>query len=101
MNKLTNKQVKHLKGLAHHLSPVLTVGKGSLSEALLKEAEVTLEHHQLIKVKILCEDRDEFRELCEDLAFATEATLLQTLGRIAIFYRSPRNPETKVKIKIA
>jgi len=45
---LTPKQRQFLKGLAHPLAPVVRVGKGAVSEAVIKETKNSLEAHELI-----------------------------------------------------
>ena len=56
--KLNNKQKQHLKGLAHPLKPVVMLGNNGLTEGVLAEIELALEHHELIKVKIAAEARE-------------------------------------------
>lgn len=55
---LSTKQKQHLKGLAHGLKPVVLMGANGLTEAVLAEIEIALNHHELIKVKIASEDRE-------------------------------------------
>ncbi len=50
---LSTKQKQHLKGLAHSLKPVVLMGANGLTEAVLAEIEIALNHHELIKVKLL------------------------------------------------
>lgn len=52
---LSNKQKQHLKGLAHNLKPVVLMGANGLTEAVLAEIEIALNHHELIKVKVVSE----------------------------------------------
>ena len=56
MTKITGKQKKYLKGLAHKLNPVVMVGNKAF-QAVLKEIDATLEAHELIKIRVRCEDR--------------------------------------------
>ena len=48
---LSTKQKQHLKGLAHSLKPVVLLGANGLTEAVLAEIEIALDHHELIKSK--------------------------------------------------
>ena len=57
--KLTNKQKQYLKGLAHSLKPVVQLGGNGLTEGVLAEIDNALSHHELIKVKVPTDDRDE------------------------------------------
>jgi len=88
---LTNSQIRYLRGLAHELKPVVMTGNKGLSEAVLKEFAIALDHHELVKVKIGCEDRGERRAQIAELGERSGAELVQSIGRMACFYR--RNPE--------
>ena len=50
--KLTESQKKHLRGLGHPLKPVIMVGDAGLTGALMAEFKTTIEHHELIKVRV-------------------------------------------------
>ena len=84
---LTNTQKRYLRGLAHGLKPVIQTGNKGLTPALLKELSGALEHHELIKVKLGSEDRDERRTQIAELAERSGAELVQSIGRVACFYR--------------
>lgn len=84
-----------LRGAAHKLKPVVLLGKGGLSDAVLAEVNLALDHHELIKVKVRSEDRDERRMVIEEIAQKSGAELIQVIGQIAVLYRE--NPEKKSK----
>jgi len=84
---LTNTQKRYLRGLAHGLKPVIQTGNKGLTPALLKELSGALEHHELIKVKLGSEDRDERKAQIAELAAAAKAEVVQSIGRVACFYR--------------
>jgi RNA-binding protein len=84
---LTPKQKKHLKSLAHHLKPVVMLGQHGLTEAVVKECDQALETHELIKVKITGDDREERSETAISLAQQTNSELVHTIGHQAILYR--------------
>ena len=48
---LTSKQRKYLRSQAHHLKPVVLIGKLALNDSVLKSINQSLEHHELIKIK--------------------------------------------------
>jgi RNA-binding protein len=77
---------KKLKAQAHGLKPVIIVGQAGLTEAVLAETEITLNAHELIKVKIRAE-RDERNQISEKICTATGASLIQSIGQIIIIYR--------------
>lgn len=85
---LTTKQRQFLKGLAHPLSPVVRIGKGKLTPAVIAETKRSLEAHELIKVRIEVDDGDQRRTLAAELTAACDAHLAGTIGKLAILYRA-------------
>ena len=61
--ELTGKQKRYLRGLAHHLNPVVYAGKEGVSEAVERKATQELEHHELIKLKLGDGCLDDWRQL--------------------------------------
>ena len=94
---LTTKQRQFLKGLAHPLSPVVRVGKGGATAAVVTETQKSLEAHELIKVRIEAEESAARKEIAATLASATDAQLVGTVGKIAILYRK-RDEKPKIKL---
>ena len=84
---LTNAQTRFLRGQAHGLKAILQVGGKGISQTLVDEVIVALEHHELIKVKIAAEDRDAREALARDLATRADAALVQRIGHVVILYR--------------
>jgi len=84
---LNKKQIQEFKARAHALKPVVLLGNNGLTPAVLNEIEQALEYHELIKVKIPSEDRDERREVIAQICESTKAELIQTLGQVATLYR--------------
>jgi RNA-binding protein len=82
---------KQLKSEAHGLKPVVMIGQSGLTDAVLAEIEIALDHHELIKVKIRAE-REERKLISEKICTQTGAELIQTIGQIAVIYRL--NPNT-------
>lgn len=94
MSGLSSAQRKHLRGLAHALEPAVRVGQKGLTEPVEREVGRSLARHELIKVK-LAGDRDERRELAEEIARAAGAQLVGIIGTIAILYRQNPDPEER------
>ncbi|HEU4522635.1 MAG TPA: ribosome assembly RNA-binding protein YhbY [Thermoanaerobaculia bacterium] len=94
---MTSKQRQFLKGLAHPLEPIVRVGKGGVSDAVVTETRKSLEAHELIKVRIDAEDSGERKDLAARLAAATDSSLAGTVGKIAILYRA-RDEKPKIKL---
>ena len=94
---LTAKQRQFLKGLAHPLAPIVRVGKGGVSDAVVAETKSSLEAHELIKVRIESDDSKERKSLAERLAEASDAHVAGTIGKTAILYRA-RDEKPKIKL---
>ena len=90
---LTASQKKHLRGLAHHLKPLVTVAGRGLSETVTAEIERALNDHELIKVK-LRSDRKTRKLWADSIADQCQAELLHTIGQVACYYR--KNPDKPV-----
>lgn len=88
---LTSKQRKDLKSRAHHLKPVIQVGQHGISEAVIKETNLALDTHELIKVQIQQGERDQRLLDAQALASATHAELVHHIGKIFILYRQKQD----------
>lgn len=95
--QLSEPQKKLLRGLGHQLKPVITIGDAGISESLLKEFRSTIDHHELIKVRVRAADRETRDALISDLCSKESAQLVTRIGNVALVYR--RNNE-KPKIPI-
>ncbi|MBI3546326.1 MAG: ribosome assembly RNA-binding protein YhbY [Gammaproteobacteria bacterium] len=89
---LNAKQRKHLKGLAHHLKPVVLVGNAGVTDPVLKEIELALGYHELIKIRLPGVDRSERSAMLEKICAASCAEAVQEIGRVAVVYRPAEQP---------
>ena len=91
---LTVKQIQHLKALAHNLDPVVMVGDKGITPAVIKEIDINLTAHELIKVRVMGADRDFRSNLIKDICEQTQSLLVQHIGKLLVLYR----PNVKTKI---
>ncbi|EXX86197.1 RNA-binding protein [Paenibacillus darwinianus] len=91
---LTGKQKRHLRSLAHHLTPVFQVGKGGTNDHLVRHIEDVLEKRELIKVSVLNNNADDPREIGEELAANASAELVQVIGKTIILYKESKDYKT-------
>jgi RNA-binding protein len=91
---ISNTQRRYLRGLAHQLKPVIMVGNKGVTESLLKEFDSALARHELVKVKLSSEDRDERKSQIAAMADSGQAEVVQSVGRVALYFR--RNIEEPV-----
>lgn len=89
---LTGKQKRHLRGLGHSLKAIIQIGKKEIEAALIKETDAALEHHELVKVKLLESCMLHKNEAAETLATACHAEVAQILGRTFLLYRPAKTP---------
>lgn len=95
---LKNVQKKHLRGLAHALSPVVMIGDKGLTDNVMNEIVIALEHHELIKVRIRAE-RDERVTITQQIVTATRADAVQSIGQILVlFRRNPKQPRISLPV---
>ena len=83
---ITSKQRSKLKSLASNLQPVTQIGKGGISDNLLKTLSDALEAHELIKVSILSNAEEDAGNLAENVAELLDAVPVAVIGRKAIFF---------------
>src|SRR5688572_33408747 len=84
---LTPRERAHLKGRAHALEPIVQIGQGGLSDAVLGELERALTAHELIKVRINGTDRDARQETADAICTRTGAAAVQPVGKILVLWR--------------
>lgn len=95
--QLNSKQIKHLRGLAHALKPVVIIGQHGLSDNIHHEIDAALKFHELIKVKLAAYETSERKAVVEGLCEQHKATHVQTIGKMTTLFK--RNPN-KIKIEI-
>lgn len=93
--KLSEKQRKYLRGLAHGRDPIVMIGNGGLTPAIVSELEIALGAHELVKVRARVGDREARDAALELLATQTGSSLVQRIGNVGVFYRP-----NKAKLRI-
>lgn len=88
---MTNSQRRFLKGQAHSLKPVVTVGNAGISDSLLEELEVQLESHELLKLRLRIDEWELRDAIIEQVIESSRAELVGRVGNIAILYRARRH----------
>lgn len=88
---LTERQKRRLRSLAHARKAVVQTGAAGLTPAVLREIEAALTCHELVKVRVLAEERTTRDAMIATILSATGAALVQRIGHVATLFR--RNPE--------
>ncbi len=87
---LSTENKKRFRTIGHGLKPVVTIASKGLSEGVSAEIERALGDHELIKIKISWEDRDERRGAVAKICQQHKADLVQIIGKTALLYRPSR-----------
>ena len=85
--KLTNNQKKYLRSIAHDLKPVVMIGQHGLSEAVLAEIRSTMAIHELLKIKVRAENREEKQQIIDKIVEFSEAAIVQVIGGVLVIYK--------------
>lgn len=94
--ELTPANKKALKAQAHTLDPVVLIGDKGLTDFVIKEIDLALKSHGLIKVRVAGDDRQARLEYAETICEATASALVQHIGKLLILYRpKPESAENK------
>ena len=85
--QLTPAERKEKRGDAHHLDPVVMIGADGLTPAVLKEAEVAIKSHGLIKVRVFSDDRAAREAMLTEIADKLDAAPIQHIGKLLVLWR--------------
>lgn len=80
-------QKKYLRTLAHERNTILWIGQNGLTDNVLTEINIALDHHELVKIKIRSADREERDRLIGVICEKTGADLIQKTGNVILLYR--------------
>lgn len=91
MPPLLSAQIRELRARAHGLNPVVSISENGLTDAVLKEIDVSLKAHELIKIRVYGDSRENRLSYLERICSELAATAVQHIGKLLIVYRE--NPE--------
>ena len=105
METLTPAQRRALRAKAHHLHPVVSIGQHGLTAAVMREIDVNLKAHELIKIRVFDDARASRAGLMSEICTTLDAAPVQHLGKLLIVWRAaptevepaPRPPKSAVK----
>lgn len=84
---LSKKQSKFLRAKCHDLKAVILLGQKGLTGEVLKELELALTHHELVKIKLSVDDRDLRKQMISDICAKTQSEEIQSIGKTLSIYR--------------
>jgi RNA-binding protein len=96
VSHIDTKTRRKMRQIAHHLSPVVSVGGQAVTGAVVSEAERALNDHELIKIKIHSESRDERASAITELVDSLNAEVVQKIGKVVVLYRHNPNADPRL-----
>ena len=91
MNNLSSSQRSYLRSQAHHLEPVVLIGKHGITDGTIESIDRVLESRELIKIKFR-EFKDEKLSLSEKITELTNSQVVGVIGHTVIIFR--QNPDS-------
>lgn len=88
---------KILQKSAHHLKPVVQIGKNGINESVIKEINEALLAHELIKIKFLPSQKLFMQNLSEEIIESCKATLIKTQGNIITIFLAKKKNSSYLK----
>lgn len=93
LTELSTNQKKYLRGIAHHINPMIIIGSNGVTDSLMAELESTLEHHELLKIKMAIGDREDRQKIVHYILEETGALLVQSIGKTCVIFRQKEETE--------
>jgi putative YhbY family RNA-binding protein len=98
VKELDSAERRALRARAHALQPVVMLGEEGLKPSVIREINLALTSHELIKVRVMGDGREARESLLAEICDATGAQPVQTIGKVLVIYR-PLPPEAKKEVK--
>lgn len=95
MITMTTKQRAYLRSLASKLDTIMQVGKNGIGETLIRTVSDALEARELIKLRVLENSGEAVRDVAEELAKATNSTVVTVIGSKMVLYRPASDPKRR------
>lgn len=96
MLQLSSDQRRELRARAHNINPVVSISEKGLTEAVLREIELNLKAHELIKIRVYGDSRENRISYLEQICEKLEAGAVQHIGKLLIVYRPDPNTSATV-----
>lgn len=94
---MTSKDRAYLRSLANTIEPILQVGKGGISDNLIKQVDDALEARELIKLTVLETSPEDGLSIGNKLSEKTNSIFVQVVGRKITLYRKKKK-DSKINI---
>ncbi len=75
------------------------MGANGLTEAVLAEIELALDHHELIKIKVASEDRETIELVIDAIGGESKGEKGRTIGRVVVMFRESEARKIEIPLK--
>jgi len=90
---LSKQQIKFLRAKCHNLKAVILLGQKGLTEEVVNELDIALTHHELVKIKLSVDDRDQRKQMIAEICDKSHSEKVQSIGKTLSVYRvNPDKP---------
>lgn len=96
---MNNKQRAYLSAEATHITPIMQIGKASLTPEIITAVDEALEARELIKISVLKNCFDDPRAIAETIAERTHAEVVRVIGKKIVLYRAAKKPKITLPTK--
>ena len=101
MTTLTATERRALRARAHDLSPVVSVSQKGLTDSVLKEIDLSLSAHELIKIRVFDIEREERDALLAEICAKLDAAPVQHIGKLLVVWREKAATDAELTPKPA
>jgi RNA-binding protein len=95
--RLSEKQLRFLRGRAHALKPIIQIGQKALNAGVIAETRRALDDHELIKLRVQGADRETRDAMLSELVTAAQCTLVTRIGHVAVLFK-PNEKLSKIPL---
>jgi putative YhbY family RNA-binding protein len=96
---LTVLQRQNLKARAHPLKPTVMIGSAGLTPTVLGEISCALKSHELIKIRVMNDDREARMDISDQICTQLNAVAVQHIGKILVIYQPQEDEPARPKGK--
>lgn len=99
---LRGKQKRFLRSEAHHLNPLVQIGKNGLTETVYEQTDELLERRELIKVTLLQNTDEDINDAAQELSQTLSCEVVQIIGRTIVLYRESQKEKFQdISVKLS
>jgi RNA-binding protein len=96
VKKLSASHKKYLRGLAHHLQPIVFLGQKGMTDTFIDSMHEALDRHELVKIKFIdFKEKRQKKEITHDIEETAGCELVGSIGHMAVFYRQHKDPKKR------